>query len=169
MQSRAQTVLLSPGPNITALRELFTELLDDQTNVRRISNLMSGADIRYDMRPDGPAHPLTGGWMPDLALSTENGPTRVADLMHAARPILLNLADRADLVEAASDWTDRVDVVTATSIDRPADAVLIRPDGYVAWATAPGAPGGANALRQALRTWFGLPIQALSPAGAGLQ
>ncbi|MFC7645076.1 hypothetical protein ACFQX6_33810 [Streptosporangium lutulentum] len=77
--------------------------------------------------------------------------------MHAVRPILLNLADRADLVEAASGWTDRVDVVTATSVDRPADAVLIRPDGYVAWAAAPGAPGGADALRHALRTWFGLP------------
>ncbi|WP_371780723.1 FAD-dependent monooxygenase [Streptosporangium subroseum] len=168
MSSRAQTALLSPGPNITALREVFTELLGDQANVRRISNLMSGVDVRHDMRSDGPAHPITGGWMPDLALSTKNGPTRVADLMHAARPILLDLADRADLVEAASDWADRVDVVTATCEDRPADAVLIRPDGYVAWAAASGTSGGADALRQALRTWFGLPVQATSLTGADL-
>lgn len=146
MHSRAQTALLSGGPNITALRQVFDELLRDQNNVRHISDLMSGADTHYDMR--GSTHPMTGRWMPDLPL----GPTRVAEVLRPGRPVLLVLADRADLVDAAAGWAARVDVVAATTARPPADAVLIRPDGYVAWAGGP-----ADGLPQALRTWFGEP------------
>ncbi|GAA2084755.1 FAD-dependent monooxygenase [Actinomadura alba] len=157
MHSRAQTALMSPGPNITALREVFAELLRDQGNVRHISDLVAGADTHYEMGQDGSAHPITGRWMPDLTLHGDEGPVRVAELMRPARPILLDLAGRTDLVAAAAGWADRVVTVTATAADRPVDSALIRPDGYVAWAAGPDEPGGADALRHALRTWFGVP------------
>jgi 2-polyprenyl-6-methoxyphenol hydroxylase-like FAD-dependent oxidoreductase len=157
MQSRAQAALLSPGPNITALRDVVTELLSDQDSGRRIADLMAGADLRYDMRSRGPVHPMTGGWMPDLALTSAGRATRIASLMRTARPVLLNLAARADLAGEARHWAGRVDVVTAAGAGCSADAVLIRPDGYVAWAAGPDTPDCPRALRHALRTWFGEP------------
>jgi 2-polyprenyl-6-methoxyphenol hydroxylase-like FAD-dependent oxidoreductase len=150
MHTRAQSALLSPGPNTTALRSLLAELLDDTTTVRRIADLMAGADLQYPTRLDGPVHPLTGRWAPDLPLRVDGRETRVAELLRAGRPILLDLAGRADLTAAASGWTDRVDIVTATTPEAPADALLLRPDGYVAWA-------GEHGLRPALLTWFGQP------------
>jgi len=142
MHTRAQLALLSPGPNVTALRELFDELLGDRENVRRVAELMSGADVAYAGGP----HPLTGRWMPDLALSSGT----VAGLLHGGRPVLLTLAGGAGHAETAGPWTGRIDVVAATAADAPAEAVLIRPDGYVAWA-------GGEGLEEALRAWFGAP------------
>jgi 2-polyprenyl-6-methoxyphenol hydroxylase-like FAD-dependent oxidoreductase len=159
MHTRAQTALLSPGANVTALRELFGELLREQAATAHIADLMAGADIRYDMLTDGPAQAMAGRWMPDIAVHTGNGPARMAELLHAARPILLVLAARPDLEDAAKDWSNRVDVITASTGEPPADAILIRPDGYVAWATGSGEPGPADGLRHALRTWFGDPAR----------
>src|SRR6266545_4012091 len=106
MSTRVQTALISPGPHVTALRGLFDELLADPNTTRHIANLMAGADVRYDLRDTGPTHPLTGGWMPDVVL--DNG-KRVAELMRAARPVLLDLAGRTDLTKlAAKDWGDRL-------------------------------------------------------------
>jgi hypothetical protein len=155
MHTRAQTALLSPGANITALRELFGELLRERGTVGHIADLMAGADISYGTPTAGRAHAMAGRWMPDIALRTGTGPTRIAELLRPARPILLILADRADLADAAKDWAARVDVATAATAKPPADAVLIRPDGYVAWAADSGTPGSADGLRDALQTWFG--------------
>ena len=155
MHTRAQTALLSPGANITALRELFEELLREPGTVRHIANLMAGADISYETPGAGPAHAMAGRWMPDIALRTGHAPTRTAELLRPARPILLTLADRADLADAAKDWTARVDVITAAAAEPPADAVLIRPDGYAAWAANGGTPGAADDLSRNLQTWFG--------------
>jgi len=157
MHTRAQMALLSPGANITALRELFTELLREPGTVRHIGDLMAGADIRYDTLTAGPAHAMAGRWMPDIALRTGNGSTRTAGLLRPGRPVLLTLTDRADLADAATGWSDRVDVITAATAEPPADAVLIRPDGYVAWAAGAGTPSPADGLRHALQTWFGDP------------
>ena len=79
--------------------------------------------------------------------------------MHAARPVLLDLADRPDLCEAARDREPRIDICTAQAGHRPADALLIRPDAYIAWAAATGEPArtAAPALREALSRWFGAP------------
>jgi 2-polyprenyl-6-methoxyphenol hydroxylase-like FAD-dependent oxidoreductase len=158
MHTRAQTALLSPGPNITALRELFGELLREQAVTAHIADLMAGADIRYDTRTDGPAHAMAGTWMPDLALHTGNGQARMAELLRPGRAVLLVFAAHTGLAGAAKDWSDRIDVVTATTSEPPADAVLIRPDGYVAWAAGSGTPGSADGLRHALRAWFGDPV-----------
>jgi hypothetical protein len=95
--------------------------------------------------------------MPDVALRTGNGSTRTAELLRRGRPVLLALTDRAGLADAAKEWGDRVDVIIAATAEPPADAVLIRPDGYVAWAADADTPGPADGLRHALRTWFGDP------------
>ncbi|MEV0349021.1 FAD-dependent monooxygenase [Nonomuraea sp. NPDC050680] len=140
MHSKAQLALMSPGPEVTALREVFGGLLQDMSARGRISALMSGADVTYPM--DAPAHPLTGHFVPDLELE----PVPLPTLMREGRPLLLDLAGsvRKDV------WDGRVDVVTATCAAPPAAALLIRPDGYVAWA---GTPDGS--LDEAVRTWFG--------------
>jgi 2-polyprenyl-6-methoxyphenol hydroxylase-like FAD-dependent oxidoreductase len=156
MHTRAQMALLSPGANTTALRELFSELLDDTGTTRRVADLMAGADLRYPACQDGPVHPLTGRWAPELPLRVGGRVTRVAELLRAARPVLLDLAGRPDLTAAAGAWADRVDIVAATTPDAPADALLLRPDGYVAWADDHGATG----LRRALHTWIGAPSRA---------
>ena len=141
-----------------ALRELFQELLVDEQPLRRLGALMAGADARYPM-PNPNHHALTGTFAPDLALQTDQGSSSVAQLMHAARPVLLDLADRADLREIARDWQQRVDVHTAQSDDRPADAILIRPDAHIAWAATIEEPADTAVigLRDALSRWFGEP------------
>ncbi|HEX3686940.1 MAG TPA: FAD-dependent monooxygenase [Gaiellaceae bacterium] len=139
-----------------ALRELFQELLLDEQPLRRLGALMAGTDIRYP--PSDPsAHALTGTFAADLVLRTEEGTTSVAELMHTARPVFLDLADRRDLREIASGWQPRIDLYTAETDDRPADAILIRPDAYIAWAAAVDelTDTAALGLREALSRWFG--------------
>lgn len=147
-QTRAQTALIGPGPNTTALRAVMTELLQDEPAIQRIADLMAGADTRY--AAPGCDHPLAGRWMPDLPLRAHG---RVAELLRSGRPVLLDFT--GELGDAAEPWQDRVDVVTDHTDQPPADAVLIRPDGYVAWA-------GSDGLTEALTTWFGA---ALTTAG----
>ena len=119
LNARAQVALRRGHDEAAvALRDLFQELLADEQPLRRLGALMAGTDIRYP--PPGPDdHALTGTFAPDLALHTERGTTSVAELMHAARPVLLDLADRADLRETARDWQPRIDVRTAEA-DGPA-------------------------------------------------
>jgi 2-polyprenyl-6-methoxyphenol hydroxylase-like FAD-dependent oxidoreductase len=149
-------------PAAEALRELFQELLVDEQPLRRMGALMAGSDIRYPL-PGYDHHALIGTFAPDLALHTGRDATSVAELMHSARPILLDLADRADLREIARGWQHRVDIHTAETDDRPADALLIRPDAHVAWAATIDEPidTAAPALRTALSGWFGTPLEAL--------
>ena len=146
-----------------ALRELFQELLADEQPLRRIGGLMAGTDIRYPL-PGHDHHALIGTFAPDLTLRTDQGTTSVAQLMHDARPVLLDLADRADLRETARDWDQRVDIHTAETDDRPADALLIRPDVHIAWAADVDEPTdtAVPALRDALAGWFGTPRKATS-------
>jgi 2-polyprenyl-6-methoxyphenol hydroxylase-like FAD-dependent oxidoreductase len=161
LHTRAQVALRRGHDKAAeALRELFQELLGDEQPQRRIGAIIAGTDIRYPSpRPNG--QPLTGTFAPDLTLHTEEGTTSVGELMHGARPVLLDLADRADLRESARDWQPRIDVHTAQSDDRPADALLIRPDAHIAWAAsiAESADTAALALREALSTWFGAAAQ----------
>jgi hypothetical protein len=141
-----------------ALRELFQELLVDEQPLRRLGALMAGSDVHYPF-PGHEHHALIGTFAPDLALHTDRGATSVAELMHGARPVLLDLADRADLRETARAWEHRVDVHTAEHDDRPADALLIRPDAHVVWAATVDEPTetASPGLRDALARWFGTP------------
>jgi hypothetical protein len=132
--------------------------------LRRIGALMAGSDIRYpSRRPDD--HDLTGTFAPDLALHTDRGATSVAELMHGARPVFLDLAGRVDLRDIARGWAPRVDIHTAETDHRPADALLIRPDAHVAWAATIDEPTdtAALALREALSGWFGTPLKTTVP------
>ncbi|MEV5964730.1 FAD-dependent monooxygenase [Kribbella sp. NPDC051952] len=145
MQTQAQSALIAPGNDVTKLRELFGELLTEPRNVRRIADLITGADVRYH---DGP-HPLIGRWAPDLVVDGK----RLAELTRTGRPLLLDLTPDAPF--AATVITDRVDVVAGQgdfSI-----ALLIRPDGYVAWAAEQDGIAEREGLRTALADWFGVP------------
>ncbi|MFI7552179.1 hypothetical protein ACIBQ2_20800 [Micromonospora sediminimaris] len=122
--------------------------------------LVAHADVRYPM-PGSGHHALAGTFAPDLTLHTDRGITSVAELMHTARPVLLDLADRPELRQIAGDWIARVDIRTAKADTRPADALLIRPDGHVAWAATldePTATAEAT-LREGLSRWFGTPAK----------
>ena len=155
-QTQAQVALRrGQDPAAEALRELFQDLLTGEP-LRRLGAMIAGTDIRYP-GPGPGQHALTGTFAPDLTLHTGSGPISVAELMHPARPILLDLADRPELREAARDWQHRVDIHTATADHRPADALLIRPDAHIAWAAGTGEPAGTAtpALREALSGWFG--------------
>lgn len=157
-----------------ALREVVQALLADEQPQRRLAALIAGSDLRYPLpvpatgadvaRDDAPAedpgrHALAGTFAPDLALRTDAGPTSVAELMRDARPVLLVLADRPELRELVRVWEGRVDLQVAATDDRPADALLIRPDAHVAWAAALGEPAetAVTGLRAALSGWFGTP------------
>jgi 3-(3-hydroxy-phenyl)propionate hydroxylase len=154
----AQVALTSPGDRHQALRNTMTELLRMDEPRKLIAGMMSGLDIHYDL---GKGHPLLGRRMPDLDLVTTNEPLRVFMLLYKARPVLLNLgepggfditpfADRVQLIDAkyAGNW----ELPVLGQVAAPA-AVLIRPDGYVAWV---GDSTGTG-LRDALTTWFGSP------------
>ncbi|WP_245720919.1 FAD-dependent monooxygenase [Nocardia pseudovaccinii] len=166
LHTRAQVALRrGQDPAAEALRQVFQELLLDEQPLRRVGALIAGTDIRYPL-PNPNEHPLTGAFAPDLTLHTDEGATSVAELMHTARPILLILADRPELREIARDWQHRVEIHTAATDHRPADALLIRPDAHIAWVAGVGEPidTAAPTLREALAGWFGAPLETPVPA-----
>jgi 2-polyprenyl-6-methoxyphenol hydroxylase-like FAD-dependent oxidoreductase len=157
-KTMAQTALSRGDDRMEAVRETLSELLRMDEPRKRYAALMSGLDIHYDL---GEGHPLLGRRMPDLDLITEAGPQRVFTLLHEARPILLNLGEPGAFDIAP--WADRVRRVDARytgawelpvfgAVAAPS-AVLIRPDGHVAWV----GEGTDRGLRDALTTWFGSP------------
>ncbi len=161
LHTRAQVALRrGQDPAAEALRTVFQELLLDEQPLRRVGALIAGTDIRYPL-PNPNEHALTGTFAPDLALRTERGTASVAELMHTARPILLVLADRPELREIARDWQHRIEIHTAETDYRPADALLIRPDAHLAWAATIDEPidTAVPALREALSAWFGAPMK----------
>ena len=152
----AQVALQGTGERAAALRETMSELLSLDEPRKRFAAMMSGLDIHYEL---GAGHPLLGRRMPDLDLVTASGPLRVFTLLHDARPVLLNLGEPGGF--DITPWAARVRLVDAEhagvwelpvlgEVTAPT-AVLIRPDGYVAWAgdlTDPGLP-------DSLTSWFG--------------
>jgi len=155
LHTRAQVALRRGyGPGGDALRALFLELTADEQPLRRLGALMAGTDVGSPMSKE---HPLVGTFTTDRALHVDHEDPRLAGLLRKGRPVLLDLADLADLRELAGQWGGRVDVVRATIDERPADALLIRPDALIAWAAVVDAPGetALPALREALTTWFG--------------
>ncbi|MBR1204847.1 MULTISPECIES: FAD-dependent monooxygenase [unclassified Bradyrhizobium] len=154
----AHVALSRTDPRSKALHEIVSELLRMDEPRRKFAAMMSGLDLHYDL---GDGHPLLGRRMPDLDLVTTNGPLRVFALLHQARPALLNFGEPGSLDIAG--WGDRVQLVDADyagAWELPAlgtvpapGAVLVRPDGYVAWV------GDRSQLRlaEALTKWFGVP------------
>jgi hypothetical protein len=154
----ASIILRREDERTRALRETIAELLGMDEPRNRFAADMSGLDIRYDF---GDGHPLLGRRMPDLDLLTANGPLRVFALLHDARPVLLNLGAPGSIDIAP--WGNRVRAIDASTTgawELPAlgavaapSAVLIRPDGYVAWVGNEARLG----LAEALTRWFGPP------------
>ena len=154
MHSRAQLALVRPGPEVTALRELFSELVADPEVVRRLTDLVSGAENRYTVGAD--AHPLVGRWVPDFAVANGSGTRRIAELARDGRPLLVDLTDGSVVAAAVADIEDRLTVAAGRPVgDVPATSVLVRPDGYVAWASSADAPD-IDELRGVLTHWFGM-------------
>jgi 3-(3-hydroxy-phenyl)propionate hydroxylase len=157
----ALTAIDRSDDRIGALREVMSELLEIDEARQRYFAMMSGLDIHYDL---GEGHPLLGRRMPDLDLGTANGPLRVFSLLHDAHPVLLNLGEPAGF--DITPWAHRVQLIDATyegALELPAVgvvttplAVLIRPDGYVAWVGDVIQRG----LADALTNWFGPPAAA---------
>ena len=154
----AQAALQRRDGRIEALVDVVSELAGMDEPRKRLAGLISGLDIRYDL---GDGHPLLGRRMPDLDLITANGPLRVFALLHDARPLLLHLgrpgeldiapwADRVRLIEARYDGEWELPVLGVVSAPT---AVMIRPDGYVAWV----GDGTEAGLTDALAAWFGSP------------
>ena len=160
MQSRAQLALFRPGLEVTAVRELFSEFLTDPDIVRRLSDLLSGADNRYAMGAlDAEAHPLVGRWVPDFGVASASGTQRVAELARDGRPVLVDLTGRGAVAAAVTDIEDQLTVAAGRPVGEvPATAVLVRPDGYVAWASSQTRPDPdeLRELRSVLTHWFGI-------------
>jgi 2-polyprenyl-6-methoxyphenol hydroxylase-like FAD-dependent oxidoreductase len=154
MHSRAQLALVRPGPEVTALRQLFSELLTDPDVVRRLSDLISGAENRYAAGAE--AHPLAGHWVPAFGVANDGGTMRVAELARTGRPLLIDLTDGGEVAAAVADVADQLTVAVGRPVgDVPATAVLVRPDGYVAWASSAATPE-VGELRKVLTQWFGI-------------
>ena len=154
----AQTVLQRRDERMKALVNIVSELASMDEPRKRLAGIASGLDIHYDL---GEGHPLLGRRMPDLDLVSADGPMRVFALLHGARPVLLNLGEpgrfditpwdgRVQLIDGRYDGPWELPVLGAVTAPT---ALLIRPDGYVAWV----GDGTDNGLRDALTTWFGTP------------
>jgi 3-(3-hydroxy-phenyl)propionate hydroxylase len=157
----AQVALLRTDERTNALREIMSELLGMDEPRRRLGAMISALDVRYDM---GEGHPLLGRRMPDLDLRTASGEVRVYTLLHDAHPLLLDLTATDGLDLAL--WAPRVRLIQAEyagpwelpllgAVPSPT-AVLVRPDGHVAWV---GDEHGSG-LAEAVTTWFGPPAAA---------
>ncbi|MDW8805208.1 FAD-dependent monooxygenase [Streptomyces scabiei] len=158
MNTRAQALLILGGPEVQPLREVFGELIRYEEVARHLAAMVSGQEIRYDVGPGG--HPLLGRRMPRLELVGADHKTSSTELLRTGRGLLLDLADNPRLRQRAAVWAGRVDIVTAEPHGVSEDsalagttAVLVRPDGHVAWA----APGSHHDLPMALERWFGVP------------
>jgi len=152
----AATALTRSDARIDAVRGILSELLAMDEPRTGLAGAVSGLDTHYDL---GPGHPLLGRRMPDLDLVTPIGPLRLFTLLHDARPVLLDFggpggvdlaawADRVRLVQAERVATWELPVVGAVAAPT---AVLVRPDGHVAWVGDRAVAG----LREALTEWFG--------------
>jgi 3-(3-hydroxy-phenyl)propionate hydroxylase len=152
----ALAMLQRRDERMQALVDVASDLASMDEPRKRLAGIGSGLDIHYDL---GEGHPLLGRRMPDLDIVTADGPVRVFELLHEARPVLLNLGEPGEL--DVSPWSERVQLIDAGyagpwelpiigTVAAPT-AVLIRPDGYVAW-VGDGTGGG---LRDALTRWFG--------------
>jgi 3-(3-hydroxy-phenyl)propionate hydroxylase len=154
----AKTALLRQDERVKALFDVVSELASMDEPRKRLAGIVSGLDIHYDL---GDGHPLLGRRMPDLDLVTADGPLRVFELLHDAKPVLLNVGEPGSIDIAP--WADRVQLIDAEygglwelpvlgAVTAPT-AVLIRPDGYVAWVGDRADVG----LAEALTSWFGPP------------
>ncbi|MEW2452286.1 FAD-dependent monooxygenase [Streptomyces parvulus] len=167
MNTRAQGMVFLGGDQAEPLRRILTELTGHDTVRRHLAGIVSHLDIRYDVTGTGQdgqgtgSHPLLGRRLPKTPLTVSGADTDTFALLHAGHGVLLDLTGLPGLREAAAPWAGRVDTVTATPGDAAvfagAGALLVRPDGHIAWTTTDGDGAGPAG---ALTRWFGPPAQA---------
>nr|WCI13849.1 LaxO4 [Streptomyces setonensis] len=170
MNTRAQLALMHPAAEINPLRELFSELMDLEQVNRYIGEMITGLDIRYPMPgggdgategpgPQEPVHDLVGRRMPPLHLVTPDGTVNTLELLHDGKGVLIDLSDDGLLAGWTRGRDDRLGYVAGALTEKDdrtgLAAVLVRPDGYVAWARAE--QGSTDGLPDALAAWFGTP------------
>jgi 2-polyprenyl-6-methoxyphenol hydroxylase-like FAD-dependent oxidoreductase len=160
--TRAQEALARPGDHVTALRELFGQLLIQEQTLRTIVEEITDVDLCYEMGPNGrDQHAAVGRWAPNLTFRPDVGKSSVAQLMRAGRGLLIDLGEQSALRDIADRWADRIQVSSARCDEPPANlgAMLVRPDGYVAWALGTDNSNNESqrSLRVALEKWFGNP------------
>ncbi|WP_394833069.1 FAD-dependent monooxygenase [Pendulispora rubella] len=155
MNTRAQGLLFLSGPEIQPMRDVITELIGYDDVGRHFAGMVSGLEIRYDVGSG--SHGLLGRRMPHVEL-LGGRPRFSTEALHSGRGVLFDFADNAELRRRAAGWVDRIDVVTAAPRGAinghplgATAAILVRPDGYVAWA----APGSHGDLPMSLERWFG--------------
>ncbi|MDA3645742.1 FAD-dependent monooxygenase [Saccharopolyspora indica] len=158
MNTQAQGFLFLSGEEVVPLRNVMAELMEFDVVNRHLVGMVSGLDIRYDVGL--PDHDLAGRRLPPRELLGEGTKTSTTELLRGARGVLLDLADDAGLRRAATGWSDRVEVFTGAPFGNEpgdplnaVDAVLVRPDGYVAWVSHAG-----EDVTAALGRWFGTPV-----------
>ncbi|MBB4914813.1 FAD-dependent oxidoreductase [Streptosporangium saharense] len=148
--SRAQVATMNPGPNAPALRRLVHDLLDTRDGTTHVFRSTSGLFHSYDLGDD---QPLVGRTAPDFRLADG---TRLGDLLREGRGVVLDLTTDRRLHDAATDWKDRIRYAAGpVSDDLGFGALLVRPDGIVAWAD--GHDPDHEAFRHAATRWFGDP------------
>jgi bifunctional hydroxylase/dehydrase len=151
MNTRAQGLLFLSGTEMEPLREVMHELIQHEVVGQHLAGMVSGLDIRYEVGID---HPLAGVRLPTRTLRTPDGPLRSTEPLHGGRGALFDFTEAGEYSRLATGWSERVEVVRAERPDgalyHGVAAVLVRPDGYVAWL----APSQLS-LTSALRGWFG--------------
>lgn len=154
----AQKTIYLNGDEVDPLRAVMGELMAIPAVARHLAGMVSGLDVRYEMGASG--HPLLGKRMPPnlQVMLPGDRRVRIAELLHRARGVLVSTGHQDEMARLVAGWSDRVELTTGQwsqpweTGGAPAESVLIRPDGYVAWV----APDG-GAIEEALRRWFGSP------------
>ncbi|MFB7657729.1 MULTISPECIES: FAD-dependent monooxygenase [unclassified Streptomyces] len=157
----AQRTLYLGGPEAGPLRQVFTELARHEPVQRHLVGMVTGLDIRHDVGCE--RHPLLGRRLQDRQITVDGVKHSVLTLLESGRGLLLDTDGSDTLRAAARGWSDRVDTVTVQDTGHPTGtgtgAVLVRPDGYIAWVGGPGTGAAAGvtgmALTDALARWFG--------------
>uniref|UniRef100_A0AAU2VF00 FAD-dependent oxidoreductase n=1 Tax=Streptomyces sp. NBC_00003 TaxID=2903608 RepID=A0AAU2VF00_9ACTN len=156
--TRSQVAAMRPDPQSRALREIVSDLAGTVTGTTYLTARLNGAEVRYELPGE---HPLTGRSAPDLELTDGS---RLADHLHGGRALLLDLTDDPELRALAAGYAGRVDLVTVGCPSHPElAAVLVRPDGFTAWAADMAAQAPTAGFAEALQEWFGVPEGAVTP------
>jgi hypothetical protein len=149
-----------PDEHVTALRDVFGRLLTQESVLRAIAEEITDVDIFYEIGAElASRHSLVGRWAPNLILYINHGTTHVAELMRAGKGVFVDLGEPSTLRDVVSKWANRIEITSARCYERPGslEAMLVRPDGYVAWArrSEDSASESERSLCDALEKWFG--------------